>query len=42
MGPPSFSSLECTHGMHRKARNRRKLILCEARSLAARFEVRAS
>jgi RNA polymerase sigma-70 factor (ECF subfamily) len=41
MGPPSFPALQRAHGMDRKARNRRELLLREARSLAERFELRA-
>jgi len=41
MGPASFPALQRAHGMDRKARNRRELVLCEARSLAERFELRA-
>jgi hypothetical protein len=38
MGPPSFPALQRAHGMDRKARNRRKLLLREARSLAECFQ----
>ena len=41
MGPPSFPALQRAHGMDRQARNRRELLLREARSLAERFELRA-
>ena len=41
VGPPSFPALQRAHGMDRKARNRRELLLREARSLAERFELRA-
>ena len=41
MGPPSFPALQRAHGMDRQARNRRELLLREARRLAERFELRA-
>ena len=41
MGPPPFPALQRAHGMDRQARNRRELLLREARSLAERFELRA-
>ena len=40
MGPPTLPALERAHGMDRKARNRRELLLREARSVAERFELR--
>ena len=41
MGPPAFPALQRAHGMDRQARNRRELLLREARSLAERLELRA-
>ena len=41
MGPPSFPALQRAHGMDRQARNRRELLLREARRLAERLELRA-
>ena len=41
MRPPSFPALQRAHGMDRQARNRRELLLREARSLAERLELRA-
>ena len=41
MRPPSLPALQRAHGMDRKARNRRELLLREARSLAERLELRA-
>jgi hypothetical protein len=41
MGPPSFPALQRAHGLGRQTRNRRELLLREARSLAERFELGA-
>ena len=41
MGPPSFPALQRAHGMDRKARNRRELLLRESRRLAERPELPA-
>ena len=41
MGPPAFPALQRAHGMDGQARNRRELLLGEARRFAERFELRA-
>ena len=41
MRPPAFPALQRAHGMDRQARNRRELLLREARRLAERLELRA-
>ena len=39
--PPPLPALQRAHGVHRKARNRRELLLCVARGLAKCLQPRA-
>ena len=41
VGPSPLPALQRAHGMNRQTRNRRELLLREARGLAERFELRA-
>src|SRR5689334_25362612 len=40
MGPPTFATLQCAHGVHRQARNRGEFLLGEPRPFAKRLELR--